>query len=180
MFTIIREGGWALVGIILILGACRSAGGGAERGGERRMDQERRILLDTIFIEYQSELNRLIVDQRQLSHWRYRQVAGLDSPVAAPDAVVEQQVHMERVLTGEQLLVLKQAIQSGFWELNEQHGAPEGYRAHMTFIKVQLNSQLKTVRYRSSPSFEEMPAAFRLLETVLLDLSQTLEASSSK
>lgn len=57
-----------------------------------------------------------------------------------------------------------------FFDLNPTYGAPEGERSYPTTLSIKMHGKDKEVVYRSNPSFESSPEAFRKVEGYLLKL----------
>ncbi|HMW06581.1 MAG TPA: hypothetical protein PK079_12315 [Leptospiraceae bacterium] len=57
-----------------------------------------------------------------------------------------------------------------FFQLKDAYGAPEAERNYPTSIAVQMHKKEKVVVYRSNPSFESSPEAFKKVEAYILKL----------
>ena len=74
-------------------------------------------------------------------------------------------------LTKKEVYDLIKFIQDNkFFDLNPTYGAPEGERSYPTTLSIKMHGKDKEVVYRSNPSFESSPEAFRKVEGYLLKL----------
>jgi hypothetical protein len=122
-------------------------------------------------IFYDSWTDDITVKGRQIHHVQTRYE--YDNPVSA---VPSRQYEVELTaaeLTDRQLEGLQQLIQaSGFETLADTYGAPEGSRFYPYRLTIEWGDTRKEVLYRSNPSYEGPPAAFREIERYLFDCSE--------
>jgi hypothetical protein len=94
-----------------------------------------------------------------------------DNPVSAtPSGSSSTSFH--KALSRSEVRKLSSFImESGFMELGPAYGAPEEQRYYPYEIHVKLGEITKVVMFRSNPSYEEAPEAFRKVDEYLHQLS---------
>lgn len=90
---------------------------------------------------------------------------------SVPDSVSTEML-MDGVALGDSILnVLNNLIdEKKFWELEDHYGAPEGLRFYPYTISVERNEAIKTVTFRSNPSYGLAPSGFTAIQKFLEEM----------
>ncbi len=129
-------------------------------------------------LSYSSYQDRINIRDQTFSHTRLQHHFPENSPVAVPDSTSNLEVLKRSPLNQFQLNELQKIVNSGFLKLNDAYGAPQDKRHYPYTIQVEINGQQKKVIYRSNPSFDEAPYAFKTLKSALLNLSKELHKNN--
>jgi hypothetical protein len=129
-------------------------------------------VLDTasVVLLYRSPKSDIRIEKGRLSQINYTYT--YENP-ASPIPTKRDQViaASNKMIDPMMLAALKILVaESGFMELSDSYGAPEGNRFYPYSIEVKYKGKTKAVKYRSNPQFENAPSSFRIIEVFLLNL----------
>ncbi|MCB0654363.1 MAG: hypothetical protein KDC85_23995 [Saprospiraceae bacterium] len=90
---------------------------------------------------------------------------------STPDSVSTEMLMDGVALSDSILNVLNKLIdEKKFWELEDNYGAPEGLRFYPYTISVERNEKIKTVTFRSNPSYGLAPSGFTAIQKFLEEM----------
>jgi hypothetical protein len=128
--------------------------------------------LDTaaVVILYRSPKSDIRIEKGRLSQINY--TFTYDNPASPIPTGRDQVVAASNKNIDPMMLAALKIIvsESGFMELSDSYGAPEGNRFYPYSIEVKYKGKTKAVKYRSNPQFEAAPSSFRIIETFLVNL----------
>jgi hypothetical protein len=133
---------------------------------------------ETLIIRYDSWSDEITVEANRLKHVATEYE--FDNPVSGIPSGSEAVVRTDSDLTDVQWEDLRRFIRtSGFDALGDAYGAPERVRYYPYTLTITFGEDSKKVIYRSNPSYERAPEAFRSVEKYLFDLSKQLREAGS-
>jgi len=123
-----------------------------------------------IRIEYHSATDQIILQNEQLTHLKMTYFYPENSPTSIPDSSQTEVILDRMPLSVEQVNAFRQLVDLGFFELNDQHGAPETARHYIYSLQIAYEGLDKKVIYRAHPAYEEKPLSFLNVEEALLQM----------
>ena len=98
-----------------------------------------------------------------------------DNPTSSVPSRQSTKKILDGSVTADQVAALDKLVrESGFLDLKDRYGAPEGHRYYPYRIEVTYKGQpKKTVEVRSNPEYEGQPEAFKKVESHLMKLSES-------
>ena len=122
-----------------------------------------------LFIEYKAPFQEITV--KGDSVFIQKDVAEYDNPVSSIPSSTKTFFYNSLLSRGEVKKLEKLVIKSGFFELKESYGAPADQRYYPYTLTVKIGTKTHSVEYRSNPSYEESPPAFKTIESHLNKLA---------
>lgn len=127
--------------------------------------------IDDILIKYQSSFEEVKIQGTKGEYVRVEYDYG-DVPSGTPNSVIRHSQTFS--LSQEEVKdLLAKLDQVGFWELDSMYGAPADQRYYPYRISIQLGKEFKEVIYRSNPSYDGLPQAFREAEKLIIQLAKS-------
>jgi hypothetical protein len=124
-----------------------------------------------MFVHYKSWNDDINIENKYINHIRTEYE--YDSPVSGNHSGSKQLLLTDNILTEQQWEDLETFIKgSNFERLEDIYGAPEGYRYYPYNLTIGWGTGKKEVKYRSNPSYEQAPEAFKNIENYLFALSE--------
>lgn len=140
--------------------------------GERSQDERKEGALVSVVLNAWNE--HVQIDARAMTIVHTQTEYEYASPTSGNPTGSKLHKLLDGKITPEQRDALGKFIrESGFMDLKDAYGAPEGQRYYPYRIEVTFEGQpKKVVEFRSNPSFENEPESFKKLETYLRQMSQ--------
>lgn len=128
---------------------------------------------DDLYLMYDSPDDDIEVSHRHIRHVRTEYE--FDSPVSSVPTRARTTVLVDTELTPtEHAELIGLVRRSGFESLHPAYGAPVDKRHYAYVLTIGFGGDRKVVTYRSNPSYEQAPEAFRDIESHLLRLSRAV------
>lgn len=122
-----------------------------------------------LFVAYKSPSMNILVSGNQIE-W-IKTESEYDNPVSGTPSSQKKVKSKPKTLPKTSIEELTKLLEtSGFYELKATYGATEIQRHYPYYITVRKGNVVKAVTFRSNPSAEKRPAAFKEVEDYLLKL----------
>ena len=127
-----------------------------------------KLKVKQIHLEYKSPNKSIEIKDTNLTITQKKDV--FDNPVSSIPSSSTFEDRNYTLTKKEVYNLIKFIEETQFFHLKDSYGAPVGERSYPTTIRIIMLGSEKEVVYRSNPSFESSPEAFRKLENYLVQL----------